>query len=46
MHTEWYLANTSGDSGVISSYHIYANCFPAMVWGKLYEMFVTVTSLS
>jgi len=30
----------------ISSYHIYVSCFPIMMWGKLWEVFVTVTSLS
>ena len=32
----------NSDSDVISSYHIYASCFPAMMWGKLWEMFVIV----
>jgi len=35
----------TGDSDVISSCHIYASCFPAMMWGKLWEMFVIVTPL-
>ena len=30
----------------ISSYHIYASCFPATTRGKLREMFAIVTSLS
>ena len=33
-------------SDVISSYRVYASCFPAMTWGKLWDMFVIVTSLS
>ena len=37
---------TQGDSDVISSYHIYASCFPDILRGKLYEMFVILTSLS
>jgi len=36
---------TYGDSDVISSYDMYASCFPAMMWEKLCEMFVIVTSL-
>ena len=35
-----------GDNDVISSCHIYASCFSAIVWGKLCKMFVIVTSLS
>jgi len=31
---------------VISLHHIYASCFPAMMWGKFWKMFVIVTSLS
>jgi len=34
------------DSGVISSYRIYASGLSAMMWGKLCEMFVTLTSAS
>jgi len=34
-----------GDSEVISSYHIYISCFRPMMWGKLREIFGTVTSL-
>jgi len=40
------VAYTQGDSDVISSYHIYASCFPAILWGKLCGMFVILTSLS
>jgi len=36
---------TYSDNDVISSYFIYASCFSAMIWGKLREIFVTVTSL-
>jgi len=39
------VPTTQGDSDVISSYHIHASCFPAMMWGKLGEMFFIVTSL-
>jgi len=35
-----------GDRDVISSYHIYASCFSAILWGKLCEMFVILTSLT
>jgi len=31
---------------VISSYHIHASCFSAIMWGKFCEMFTIVTSLS
>jgi len=34
------IAYTQGDSGVISSYHIYASCFPAIMWGKLCKYFL------
>ena len=30
-----YQLNTQGNINVISSYNIYASCFPAMMWGKL-----------
>jgi len=33
-HCSWY---TQDESDVISSYHIHARCFPAMMWGKLWE---------
>jgi len=29
---------TEGDIDATSSYHIYASCFTAMMWGKLCEM--------
>jgi len=35
-----------GNNDVIYSYHIYASCFPAMMWDKLCEIFVIVTSIS
>ena len=35
-----------GVSDVISLYHIYASCFHGVMWGKLCEMFGTVTSHS
>jgi len=38
--------NTQGGSDVISSYHIYASCFFAMLWGKLGEMFVIATDIT
>jgi len=31
----WQWHYTEGDNGIISSFHIYACCFPAMMWGKL-----------
>jgi len=31
---------TQGDSDVISLYHIYASCFFAILWGKLWEILV------
>ena len=37
----WFLPR----SDVISSSH-YASCFPAITWGKLWKMFVVMTSLS
>jgi len=45
LNTLKYTTN-KGDSdvGLISSYRIYASCFPAMISGKLWEMFVIVTS--
>jgi len=30
----------------VSSYYVYASCFPATIWDKLREMFATVTPLS
>jgi len=47
LYNVWLRASsyTWGDSYVIFSYHIYASSFPAVVWGKLWEMFVTVISL-
>jgi len=40
------LAAINRVSDVISSYHIYAGCFSAILWGKLCKMFVILTSLS
>jgi len=40
------LVHRVHDSDVISSYHIYASCFPAMMWDNLCEMFVIVSSFS
>jgi len=37
---------TQGDSDAISSYHINTSGFPTKMWGKLWEMFLIVTSLS
>jgi len=34
LNTLKYTIN-KGDSDAISSYRIYASCFPAMKWGKL-----------
>jgi len=42
----WVVTYTHGKSDVVYSYHIYASCFPAMMWGKVCEVFATVTSLS
>jgi len=36
----WTKLSGADDSDVISSYHIYAGWFSAMMWGKLCEMFV------
>ena len=36
--------HTWGNSDVISPCHIYASCFPAMMWVKLWVIFVIVTS--
>jgi len=33
-HCSWC---TQDESDVISSYHIHASCFPAMMWGRLWE---------
>jgi len=41
-----YMLYSQSDSDVISLYLIYASCFSVMMWGKLWELFVIVTSLS
>jgi len=33
-------------SDVISSYHIYATCFSAILWGKLCKIFLTRATFS
>ena len=43
---EKYSYYTYDDSDVFFSHSVYVRCFPAMMWGMLWETFVIVTSLS